>query len=80
LVTVHRAHGFRFVIFANDHRPPHVHVFGGGGEARMVLEGPEGIGLDWVVGISRPDLRRVMHEVEREKGRLIGLWRGIHER
>jgi uncharacterized protein DUF2442/uncharacterized protein DUF4160 len=31
MVTVHRAYGFRFVIFANDHSPPHVHVFGQGG-------------------------------------------------
>jgi hypothetical protein len=43
-VTVHRAHGFRFVIFTNDHAPPHVHVFGQGGEAKIVLEGR---GLHW---------------------------------
>jgi hypothetical protein len=80
MVTVHRAHGFRFVIFANDHSPPHLHVFGQGGEARIILEGPDGIELDWVVGISRSDLRRVMHETERERARLIAMWRRIHER
>ena len=63
MITVHRAYGFRFVIFANDHSPPHVHVFGQGGEAKIVLEGRDGIGLDWVVGISRSDLRRVMQEI-----------------
>jgi hypothetical protein len=46
MVTVHRAHGFRFVIFVNDHSPPHVRVFGQGGEAKIVLEGPDGIKLD----------------------------------
>ena len=46
MVTVHRAHGFRFVIFPNDHNPPHVHVFGQGGEAKIVLEGPDGIRVD----------------------------------
>jgi hypothetical protein len=51
MITVHRAYGFRFVIFPNDHRPPHVHVFGQGGEARIVLEGRNGIELDWVVGL-----------------------------
>ena len=50
MVTVHHAFGFRFVIFPNDHSPPHIHVFGQGGEAKIVLEGPDGIELDWVVG------------------------------
>jgi hypothetical protein len=80
MVTVHRAHGFRFVIFPNDHSPPHMHVFGQGGEAKIVLEGPDGIRLDWVVGIGRGDLRRVMQEVGRERDRLIAMWRRIHER
>ena len=80
MVTVYRAYGFRFVIFPNDHSPPHVHVFGQGGEAKIVLEGPGGIRLDWVAGISRGDLRRVMQEVQRERERLIAMWRRIHER
>jgi hypothetical protein len=80
MVTVHRAYGFRLVIFPNDHSPPHVHVFGQGGEAKIVLEGPGGIRLDWVAGIGRGDLRKVMLEVERERERLIAMWRMIHER
>jgi hypothetical protein len=79
LITVHRAHGFRFVIFPNDHSPPHVHVFGHGGEAKIMLEGPQGIEFDWVVGIGRADLRRALQEVERERDRLIATWRRIHE-
>ena len=79
-VTVHRAYGFRFVIFLNDHSPPHVHVFGHGGEAKIVLEGRGGIRLDWVAGINRGDLRRVMLETWRERERLIAMWRTIHER
>jgi hypothetical protein len=80
MVTVHRAHGFRFVIFMNDHSPPHVHVFGQGGEAKIVLEGRDGIKLDWVAGIGRADLRRVLLEVERKRNELIAKWRRIHER
>jgi hypothetical protein len=79
MVTVHRAYGFRFVIFSNDHSPPHVHVFGQGGEAKIMLEETGGIRLDWVVGIGRGDLRRVMQEVERERARLIVIWKQIHE-
>ncbi len=35
--TVHLQGGFRFVIYPNDHRPPHVHVFKAGTE--VVLGG-----------------------------------------
>ncbi|MGA3310284.1 MAG: DUF4160 domain-containing protein [Xanthobacteraceae bacterium] len=80
MVTVHRAYGFRFVIFSNDHSPAHVHVFGQGGEAKIVLEEPGGIRLDWVAGISRGDVRRLMREVRREREQLIAIWRTIHER
>jgi hypothetical protein len=80
MVTVHRSHGFRFVIFPNDHSPPHVHVFGQDGEAKIILEGPGGIRVDWVAGIKRGDLRRVMQEARRERERLIARWRAIHER
>jgi len=80
MVTVHRAHGFRFVIFTNDHGPPHVHVFGQGGEARIVLGGPAGVTLDWVAGIGRGDLRKAMQEARGERERLLAVWRTIHER
>ena len=79
MVTVHRAHGFRFVIFPNDHSPPHVHVFGQGGEAKITLSGPTGVTLDWVVGIGRGDLRRVIQEAWSERERLMAMWRRIHE-
>ncbi len=79
MVTVHRAHGFRFVIFTNDHSPAHVHVFGQGGEARIILSDPAGVTLDWVAGIARGDLRRVMQEVKKERKRLLAVWNTIHE-
>ena len=78
MVTVHRAFGFRFMIFTNDHSPPHIHVFGPGCEAKITLEGPDGLALDWSVGIGPLDMRRIMREVERERRRLIAEWRRIH--
>lgn len=77
MVTVYRAFGFRFVIFANDHSPPHIHVLGPDGEAKILLE-PSGVQLDWVVGIGRSDMRRILSETEREQARLIAKWREIH--
>jgi hypothetical protein len=78
MVTVHRAYGYRFVMFTNDHSPPHVHVFGQGGEAKIVLDDPERPRLDWVVGIRPGDMRRLMLEAERERSRLLEMWNAIH--
>jgi hypothetical protein len=78
MVTVHRAYGYRFVMFTNDHSPPHVHVFGQGGEAKIVLNDPGGPRLDWVVGIGRGDMRRLMLEAVRERARLLEMWNTIH--
>jgi len=66
-------------MFKNDHGPAHVHVFGQGGEAKILLEGPNDIRLDWTVGISRGDLRRLIQEIRHERVRLITAWKTIHE-
>jgi hypothetical protein len=53
MVVVHRAHGFRFVIYTSDHEPAHVHVTGAG-HAKINLLGagttPEAV---FSVGIKR---------------------------
>ncbi len=78
MVTVHRAFGFRFMILSNDHEPAHVHVFGQGGEAKVNLAGPYGLELDWVVGISQADMRRIMTEVQAHRDAMLMEWRRIH--
>src|SRR5271166_4693424 len=42
MVVVHRAHGFRFVIYTLDHEPAHVHIIGADGHAKVNLLGPGG--------------------------------------
>jgi hypothetical protein len=44
--TVHRAGNLRFVVFLDDHGPPHVHVFAAGGEAKLLLGHPT-VGRRW---------------------------------
>ena len=39
--TVLHIHGFRFIIWPSDHEPPHVHVFRGDGEAKIILGSEE---------------------------------------
>ena len=77
--TVHRAHGLRFVIFTDDHRPAHVHAVGGGGEAKIDLGGADGPPrLAWARGLSTGDIIRAMTEVARERAKLLAAWSQIH--
>ena len=77
--TVHRAHGLRFVIFTDGHRPAHVHVIGGSGEAKIDLGGADGAPrLAWARGLGTGDIIRAMTEVAREQAMLLAAWSQIH--
>ncbi|HKQ36844.1 MAG TPA: DUF4160 domain-containing protein [Verrucomicrobiae bacterium] len=66
--TVLIAEGFRFFFYSNDHRPIHVHVRKGRGEAIFDLE--ENVELREAVGLKVPELRRA-EELAREQRQLI---------
>jgi hypothetical protein len=60
--TVGRLGRLRVVIDPNDHRPAHVHVVGGGGEAVFILNCPEGpTELRESYGFGLPELSRIQH-------------------
>lgn len=63
-----------------DHEPAHVHVIGGGGQAKVNLIGPQG-GLELVysVAIKRSDMRKLMLEIERHRDVLLREWERIHD-
>jgi hypothetical protein len=78
MVTVLRAQGLSFVVFANDHEPAHIHVFGDG-QAKINLAGPDdGPALVWVDGMKRGDLRRALKIVAAHREALLARWREIH--
>lgn len=78
MVVVHRAFGFRFVIYTQDHDPAHVHITGPG-QAKVNLVGASGRPeLVYSIGIKRSDLRRIMGEIESERQRLLEQWERIH--
>ena len=78
MVTVHRAHGFRIVVFVDDHEPAHVHVFGDG-EAKIKLNGTDGVPeLISAVGMKRADLRHAMRVVKEQRVYLLERWSAIH--
>ncbi len=80
MVVIHRAHGFRFVIYTLDHEPAHIHVVGAG-MAKINLTGPDGKPqLVSVVGIKQSDMRRLMAEVAEHRVEFLKEWERIHDR
>ena len=78
MVVVHRARGFRFVIYTLDHEPAHVHITGAG-QAKVNLVGDDGAsGLVYSIGISRAELRRLTAEVFEHRDRFLAEWERIH--
>jgi hypothetical protein len=78
MVVVHRAHGFRFVIYTADHQPAHVHVTGAG-QAKINLLGPRGAPeVVYSIGISRSDMRRLENEASLHQARFMAEWERLH--
>lgn len=78
MVTIHRAHGLRVIIFTDDHEPAHVHVFGDG-QAKINLIGPDGAPtLVWAEGMKANELRRAVQLVRNQQEQFLARWREIH--
>lgn len=78
MVTVLRQHGFRVIIFVDDHEPAHVHVFGDG-HAKINLTGRDGSPeLVWTEGMKRGEVRRAMRMLGEHRPMLLERWKEIH--
>ena len=78
MVTIHRAHGLRFMIFVDDHEPPHVHVFGDG-ELKIVIRSADGLPeIVDEIGMKAGDRRRAMDVVRDQQSALLMHWNEIH--
>jgi hypothetical protein len=78
MVVVHRAHGFRFVIYTLDHEPAHVHITGAG-QAKINLLGANGMPeVVSSIGIKRPDMRRLLGEAIQHRDAFLREWERIH--
>ena len=77
--TVHRARGFKFVIYLNDHPPPHVHVWHAGTVAKIDIgdrDRPPGV-IDPGI-MDAPRLREAVRIAEEQQERLLEAWRQCH--
>jgi hypothetical protein len=77
--TVLRFDGFRVTVYPNDHRPAHVHVIGGDGEAVFDLNCPDGPPtLREVFGFSRSAVNRIERRLVTDLALLCREWRRVH--
>ncbi len=78
MVVIHRAHGFRFVIYTADHDPSHIHITGPG-QAKINLTGTANKQeLVSAVGIKQSDMRRLMAVVAEHREEFLKEWERIH--
>jgi hypothetical protein len=77
--TALRDAGLRVVIYPNDHRPAHVHVIGGGGEAVFDLNCPVGpVDVRENYGFSGRQIKRIKNLLKVHLQALCAEWRKIH--
>ncbi len=70
--TVFTKNGFRFFFYSNEHRPIHVHVRKGGGEAVFDVEGE--IALRESVGLKTRELRDAEDLAAEHQQLIIDTW------
>jgi hypothetical protein len=74
--TVLRHNGFRMVMFPNDHRPPHVHVYDADGSA--VIEVEPAVAVREAFGMRQPNVAKAVRLVAESREFLMAKWRKIH--
>ncbi|MFN3508878.1 MAG: DUF4160 domain-containing protein [Allorhizobium sp.] len=70
--TVLRKYGFRFHFYSADrYEPPHIHVDGNGGEAKVWLAD---LTVAEAGGFSQRDLARILEVVEEHRQQMLEAW------
>jgi hypothetical protein len=73
--TVLREAGYQFVIFTNDHPPPHVHARRAGNTARIRLDPVEILHNQ---GFNTRELGVILEIVQTHQEMLLAAWKEIH--
>lgn len=73
--TVYREKGYRFVIYTNDHHPPHVHVQKAGSEARVGID-PIEVLENW--GYNQREIKTIVEIVAENQDTFIKAWNEYH--
>lgn len=81
MVTLHLERGFQVILYPGDreHTPPHVHVFYGDEEIKIVLGDEETAPwISEVFGMRKPNAKRALRIVEEHQGSFLEAWRKYH--
>lgn len=70
--TVLRVKGYRFIIFTNDHNPPHIHVQHAEGAVKVELDP---IRIVEYYQLNRRQLNEIVQIVEENREFLLRKWR-----
>lgn len=78
--TVLQIDGYSFVIFTQDHLPPHVHVFARGCEAIVILGCPKGPPETREnYRFKMREMRRILEIAAEHMELLCSAWKEIHD-
>ena len=76
--TILAINGFRFIIWPADHEPPHVHVFKGGGEAKVNIgDNDQAPQLILVYGLNKQEAWFIVETVAAHQAELHSAWEKI---
>jgi hypothetical protein len=70
--TIFEQDGYRFFFYSNDHRPIHVHVRYGGGEA--VFNVQDAVELRESIGLKTGELTRAQELAEARRQLIVDKW------
>ena len=73
--TIFTEGGFRFMIYPDDHPPPHVHAIG---SDCMIKIGLDPLKVLSSVGAKANDVRKAMAIAGRRREELLAAWRKFH--
>jgi Domain of unknown function (DUF4160) len=82
MVAIINENGLRVMIYANDHRPAHVHIWGAGFEIVALLNCPVGPLEEREVkgDISKAGVRKVLKSLQPKVSEMCKAWRKQHGR
>ena len=80
MATVVRIGRLRVMVYSRDHPPPHVHVVAPRGQAKVLVDGPEGHPrLVWNLGLSRRELAQALAVIEDHRALILAEWKRVHD-
>jgi hypothetical protein len=77
--TILFINGFQFIIWPDDHEPPHVHVFKGDGEAKIQIGNSEQApAFVTIYGLTKREAKFIWSIVAEHQEKLLDAWEKIH--